>query len=251
MQVMDLTQNLIAELKLFGLQNALPQRLRQSQDESLGFEEFLNLILHDELQWRKNQRITRLLRSANLRLTASMEALDLSTSRGIDKTLINDLATCRFIKEATNILILGATGVGKTFFACALGNAACRNGFTTIFMRMNSLLEQLSLFRAKGSYLTLLKRLSNCELLLLDDFAIKPLTAQQFQDFYDILDERCESKSTIITSQVPAENWSEIISDPVTCEAITDRFVTRAIKIKMKGESFRKKKFCLKGGNND
>ena len=145
------------------------------------------------------------------------------------------------MQEGFNILIDGPTGVGKSYLASAIGQTACRHGHTAIFLRMNTLIEQTMLARVKGSYLTLLKKLASCELLILDDFGIKPLAPQQYQDLYDILDERSEGKSTIVTTQLPPENWGEVIGDPITCEAVTDRLVSRATSIHMKGDSYRKR----------
>lgn len=233
------TEMLSMELKLHGIRECLARRLKEAHDGGLGFEEFLSLLLQDELDHRRNARIKRLLRTAAFRLPASLESLDLQIPRGLDKKQIADLGGGRFIRDGLNILVLGPTGVGKTFLASAIGNAACRSGYSTLFFRMNTLIEQTTLARAKGTYLHLLRRLAAADLLVLDDFGIKPLQPQQYQDLYDILDERSEGKSTIITSQLPVTNWNEVIGDPVSCEAITDRLASRAIKLEMKGPSQR------------
>lgn len=191
---------------------------------------------------RKNAKIKRLISSASFRSSASPEAIELSENRGLDKKTISELSTCRFIDEGKNILILGATGVGKSYIATALGLAACRQRRSTIFLRMNTLIEKLSLARVSANYLNQLKKYSTCDLLILDDFGIKPLQPAHYQDFYDILEERFESKSTIITSQVPEQNWNEIIDDQVTCEAVTRRITEKAIRIQMKGDAYAKRK---------
>lgn len=242
MQLVDQTNNLLSELKLHGIRAELARRLKQAQDEALGHEDLLNLLLHDEAQHRKNMRIARLLKNAAFRQPASTESIDFTVSRGFDKKQIMDLAGGRFIRDGLSLLIFGPTGVGKTHLATAIGNGACRHGITTIFYRMNALIEQTTLARAKGTYLNLLRRLSTAELLILDDFGIKPLAPQQFQDLYDILDERGEGRSTIVTTQVPITNWSEVIADPVTCEAVTDRLVSRSVVIQMKGDSYRRRR---------
>lgn len=239
----------LTQLKLAGLQSTLGQRIREATDAGLGYEEFLNLCLFDEDQHRRNEKIRRLIRAAEFKCSASLEGIDFATSRNVDKKQVNDLATGRYIDSGVNILILGPTGVGKSFLASALGNAACRSGRSVIFCRMNTLAEKLTIARAQGSYLAYLKKLSKADLLILDDFGIKPLSPQQFQDLYDILDERFESKSTIITSQLPVPNWSEVIPDAVTLEAITDRIVSKSIKIDMRGDSYRSRRF-KKGGAN-
>lgn len=239
----------LSQLKLSGLQATLSQRIREASDAGLGYEDFLNLCLFDEEQHRQNERIRRLIRAAEFKCSASLEALDFATSRGLDKKQVNDLATGRYIESGINILILGPTGVGKSFIASALGNAACRSGKSVIFCRMNTLAEKLTISRAQGIYLTYLKKLSKVDLLILDDFGIKPLCPQQFQDFYDIMDERFESKSTIITSQLPVTNWAEVIPDAVTLEAITDRIISKSVKIDMRGDSYRSRRFKKAGAN--
>ena len=218
MKMEQSTETLLMDLKLQGMRGSLSQRLKQSAEADLGYEDFLSLLLQDELDYRRNARIQRLLKAATLRQAASLESLDLPTQRGLDKKQLADLGGGRFIREGLNILILGPTGVSKTFLASAVGNAACRAGHSTLFCRMNTLIEQTILARAKGTYLNLIRRLTTPDLLILDDFGIKPLLPQHYQDLYDILDERGEGKSTIVTSQLPVANWSEVIDDPVSCK---------------------------------
>lgn len=238
----NLIDTLLLQLKLHGMKENLTGRMKQALDEKLGPEDLLNLLLHDEAEYRKNARIARLLRAACFRTPGSLEAYDWSNPRGLDKKVIADLATCRYVHDGHAVIIMGPTGVGKSFVATALGNAACRHGYSTFFYRMNTLIEQLGLARAKGTYLNLVRKLGGCDLLVLDDLGIKPLSPQQYQDLYDILDERSEGRATIVTSQLPIANWSEVIGDPVTCEAITDRLAARAVKIQMRGESYRRQR---------
>lgn len=238
-------------LKLTGMRETYLVRAKQAREGDLTCEDFLGLMLQDELEFRRGSRIKRLLKRASFRQPASLEDLDLKLDRGLDKRQIKDIATCRFLDDGINILILGPTGVGKTHLASAIGNAACRQGHSTLFYRMNILVEQLLLARAKGTYLNLLKRLAACDLLILDDLGIKPLEPQHYQDLYDVIDERGEEKSTIVTSQLPIENWSEVIADPVTCEAITDRLSSVSIKLVMQGSSYRPKRTSRKGSQLD
>lgn len=240
--VSDVLVHQVTDLKMTGIRDCLPTRLQQARRDKLGHDDFLSLILQDEIDHRRSARIKRLLKRASLRHQGSLEEIDFAVNRGLDKALMNDMATCRFVLDGINAVILGPTGVGKTHLASALGNAACRQGHTTLFYRVNSLIEQFLLARAKGTYLNLLKRLAAADLLILDDFGIKPMEPQQYQDFYDVIDERGEDKATIVTSQVPIENWGEVIADPVTCEAITDRLTSVANKIIMKGSSYRPKR---------
>lgn len=242
MEVLRMTEDLLDDLRLQGIKQGLSSRLRLAQSEQSSMEEFLNLILHDERDFRHNAKIKRLTKRAAFKQTACLEGLDYSQKRGVDKRIISDLATGRFLKEGSNIMISGPTGVGKSYLATAIGNHMCRLGRSVGFFRMNSLIEKTHLERAKGTYLNLLKRLCAYDLIILDDFGIKPLEPSEYQDLYDMIDERGDEKSLIITTQIPAENWGEVIPDPVTCEAITDRIVAQALSIKMSGTSYREKR---------
>lgn len=227
------------ELSLKGVRENLSRRLKEALDNNLDYEGFMNLILFDEVQYRQNARRARLLKAAGFRTQASLEGLTYEKVRNFDKKQIQEIAKMRFIDDGTNILIFGATGVGKTYLATAIGNHVCRCGRSVMFVKMNLLLEKLALARAEGTYLNLLKKISVTDLLIVDDFGIKALTEQQFQDFYDVLGERESGKSTILTTQLPAENWNEVIQDPLVCEAISDRLTAQAIKLTVKGPSKR------------
>jgi DNA replication protein DnaC len=242
MEVLQMTENLLVDLKLYGMRSTFSERLKQATSSQASYEEFLNLVLHDEKEYRHAAKIKRLLNRAAFKQNASLESIDYGPKRGLTKTTINELATGRFVKEGTNILISGPTGVGKSFLANAIGNNLCRLGISVAFYRMNALIEKIHLERAKGTYINLLKKISAFDLIILDDFGIKPLEPQEYQDLYDIIDERGDQKSLIVTTQVSPENWSEVIPDPVTCEAITDRIVAQTMIIKMKGDSYRKKR---------
>ena len=238
-QPLNLTEQYLTELSFKGIRESLPIRVKEALDTDLSYEDFLNLILSDELQYRKNAKRQRLQRAAGFRTQASLEGITYEKVRNFDKKLIQEIATLRFLDEGINILLFGATGVGKTYLATAIGNHVCRNTRSTLFMKMNLLLEKMALARAEGSYLRFLKKVHRADLLIIDDFGIKSLSDQQFQDFYDILGEREENKPTILTTQLPAENWNEVIPDPLVCEAISDRLTARAIKIVVKGPSKR------------
>jgi DNA replication protein DnaC len=224
------------------MRETLTRRIQEALDSDLGYEDFLNLILFDENQYRQNARRTRLLKAAGFRSQASLEGITYEKVRNFDKKMIQEIAGLRFLDEGTNILMFGATGVGKTYLATAIGNHVCRCGRSVIFMKMNFLLEKLALARAEGTYLNFLKKIQVADLLIVDDFGIKPLTDQQYQDFYDVLGERESGKSTILTTQLPSENWNEVIQDLLVCEAISDRLTAQAIKLNVKGPSKRGEK---------
>lgn len=243
MEPINLAHDLLYQLKLHGIRENLGARVKQSLDQDISYEGFLNLLLHDEHSHRKAVRVKNLIKRASFRQHAHLEAFDFSISRGLDKKQIADLGTLRFLNDGLNLIISGPTGVGKSYLATAIGNHACRHSKSVIFFRLNTLIEKFSLERAKGTYLNMLKRLEAFDLMIIDDFGIKPLESRQYQDLFDLIDERSsEGKAFIITTQVPIENWGEIIDDPVICEAITDRLVSRSLKINMKGESYRGKR---------
>lgn len=242
MTTINTITNQLIELKLTGMRETFSVRSGQARKEQLSNEQLLSILLQDEIDHRRSARIKRLLKTASFRQKACLQEFDLKTARGLDGSTMNDLATSRFIDDGLNIVILGPTGVGKTYLSTAIGNNACKAGHSVLFFRLNSLIEQLVLARAKATYLNLLKRIAVVDVLILDDFGIKPLEPQHFQDLYDVLDERGEEKSTIVTTQVPVESWGEIIADPVSCEAITDRLVAVAIRLEMTGDSYRPKR---------
>ncbi len=243
MTFVNTTPDLLTELKLHGIREALPKRLEDLESQQWSPSEFLNVCLEDERLYRQNARLTRRLRDAGFPVAASLENLDLTVDRKLKRPLIRDMISASFVSQSRNILIAGPTGVGKTHLACALGQAACRQGFTTLFFSLNRLLEKIALTRAQGRYLSLLKKLTAISCLIIDDFGLRALTPQQLQDIYDLVDGRVETLTTIVTTQLPVENWSEILPDPVLCDAITDRIVQKAIMIEMEGESYRKKRF--------
>jgi DNA replication protein DnaC len=239
MHALNQTEQYLSSLSLKGIRESLSRRMKEALDQDLSYEDFLNTILFDEVQARQNARRQRLLKAAGFRTQASLEGLTFEKVRNLDKKQVNQIATLHFLNEGTNILIFGATGVGKTYLATAIGNHICRSGKSVLFWKMNVLLERLALARAEGAYLNLLKKISAADLIIVDDFGIKALSDQQYQDFYDVLGERESGKSTILTTQLPAENWNEVIQDPLVCEAVSDRLTAQAIKLNLKGPSKR------------
>lgn len=238
-----LTQPLLdklTQLRLPAFRAALEEQLHNPQYTELPFEDRLGLLVDRECTHRDNNRLQRRLRTARLPLPATIEDLDLSPSRGIDRRLVLQLAQAEWISRHLNILILGPTGVGKTFLASALAHSACRYNFTVRYLRTSRLLHQITLARADGSYPELLDTFARVQLLVLDDWLRDPLTRTQSQDLLEILDDRYGRASTMIATQVPVAEWHVRFPDPTIGDAILDRLVHNAYRLNLKGESRRK-----------
>ena len=240
-----LMQPTMEKLRLMQLRGMAAALARQSQDpemQALCFEERLGLLVDEEWTQRRNRALDRLLREAKLKLPACPEDLDHSPARGLDRALMRSLAACGFIREHQNVLVTGATGTGKTYVACALGNASCRQGLRTRYFRLGTLLRELTVSKGDGTYPGLMARLAKTELLILDDYGLAPLSTPEARDLLEVIDERVLTRSTVVASQLPLEHWHGAISDPTLADAILDRLIHHAHKIHLKGESMRKKK---------
>jgi len=238
-----LTQPLLdklSQLRLSAFRAALEEQLHHPQYADLPFEDRLGLLVDCECTHRDNNRLLRRLRAARLPLPATMEDLDLSASRGLDRRLVLHLAQGEWIHQHLNILILGPTGVGKTFLACALAHAACRHNFSVRYQRTSRLLQEITLSHADGSYPKLLDAFARVQLLVLDDWLRDPLTRSQSQDLLEILDDRYGRSSTLVATQVPIAEWHARFPDPTIGDAILDRLVHNAHRLTLKGESRRK-----------
>jgi DNA replication protein DnaC len=214
------------------------------QDENaqqLTFEEKLSLMVDRLWTWRQNLALERRLRYAKLRGNACVEDLDYRASRGLDRTLMRSLANdSGWVQRHENLFILGPTGVGKSFLACALAQKACRDGHLVLYTRAAALFRDLTLARADGSLRNLLARLSRVEVLIVDDWAMAPMQETERRDFWEICDERYQMRSTILTSQLPVAQWHEQIGDATLADGILDRLVHNAHRIELRGESMRK-----------
>lgn len=233
----------LKSLKLQGLLEALEEQQRTPPVQALSFEERLALLVDRERLWRENQRRTRLLRGARLKVVAaSIEDIDYKAARGLDKRQIATLATGEWIRRAQNLLITGATGSGKTWIACALAQQTCRQGRSVLYWRVPRLIEELRIAHGDGSYIRFLKTLSKASLIVLDDWGLAALSVQDRADLLEILDDRVSTGSTLIASQLPVEAWHAYLGEPTLADAILDRLVHQShrIELKVPGESMRK-----------
>ncbi len=212
---------------------------------SLSFEERFGLMADREMIERENRRLDSRLRKAKLRLQACMEDIDYVQPRGLDKSLIMSLASCAWIRNHNNVIIIGPTGAGKTYMACALTHKACLEGFSALYRRLPNLLGELAIAKEDGRYLKIMATYARADLLVLDDWGLNKLNLEQRLDLLELLEQRHGLKSTIVAAQVPMDHWHDIIGDPTLADAILDRLVHNAYKINLKGESMRKKKSGL------
>lgn len=232
----------LRRLRLHGMADAYAEQAGTRAADALSFDERLALLVDRERAGRDSRLLTNRLQRAHLRHTASMEDLDYSAARGLDKTVIRALARCAYIREHQNILIVGATGTGKTYLACALAHKACLEGFTARYERLSRLLESVQVARADGTYPKLMATLAKTDVLVLDDWGIAPIPGTGRNDLLEILDDRHGSRSTIVTSQLPVTEWYATIGDATLADAILDRVVHNAHRIVLTGDSMRKKR---------
>ena len=227
-------------MRLTGMAKGLRAQMESPEIHNLAFEDRLALIVDMEFMEREKRQLATRLKSAKMRQNAVLEDLDIKPSREIDRSLLASLSTCQWVKKNHNLLITGATGVGKTWLSCALAHTACRLGITAVYHRLPALMQDLDLARHDGRYKKVMKSLAKAELLILDDWGIAPMSPEQLRDLLEIIDERYHKASMLITSQLPVANWHEAFNDPTMADAILDRVLHNAYKIELKGDSMRK-----------
>ena len=227
-------------MKLNAMADAFREQSEQPETYELSFEDRFGLLVDRQWTWKEERRMKGLLSGAKLKINGCIEDIDYKTPRGLDKSVILRLAECDWIRHAQNVIITGATGVGKTYLACALANRACRMGYSAFYIRIPMLFQELAIARGDGSYPKTIKKMTRAKVLILDDLGLAPMTAPERRDLLEVIEDRHGLASTIVATQLPIENWHENIRDPTIADAILDRLIHNAYKINLKGDSMRK-----------
>lgn len=227
-------------LKLNAMATGLIDQRERPEYQALSFEERFGLLVDKELTERDNRRLERYLKQAKLRTNAVVEDIDFRRRRGLDRSQFLGLAEAGFVKSHHDVVVVGSTGLGKTYLACALANAAIRKGHTALYLRAPRMLEELSIARVDGRLQLLMARWARIEVLVCDDFLLRPLSADQAADVLEVIEDRCGLRSTIFTSQLPVALWHEALGDPTVADAIMDRVLERLHRVELEGESMRR-----------
>lgn len=240
--MMSQTLTQLKQLKLIGMAQALERQQEMPALQALPFDGRMAMVVDEEVNYRENRRLARILRDARLRFPAAcVENIDYSARRNLDRNLVASLSSCDWVRHHQSLLITGATGCGKTWLACAFANQAARKGFTVLYRRTPRLLEALEVAHGDGSLPRLRQQLAKAHILILDDWGMAPLSAMARSDLLEIIDDRVGCASTIVTSQLPVDAWHGYIGDPTLADAILDRLIHTAHRLPLKGDSLRKK----------
>ena len=232
----------LSEMKLFGMAEKYRELSEGSGLSTHTASDVLTQLVNYEYDRRRKNRVTALLKAAQIRIpTACIEEIDFSPTRNLKKDSLRELISCEFIDKHATVLISGACGTGKSYLACALANLACRNGYSASYYRVSRMLEYIASEKKMGDYLKALEKFGKVKLLILDDLGSTVMTKEQRNIFFEVIEERYLTATTIITSQLPLDSWYEVFEDPTTADAICDRLFHRTYKIQLKGESMRKK----------
>jgi DNA replication protein DnaC len=242
------TQERLRAMRLSGMAEAFATQMEDTGAAQLSFEERFSLMVDHEWLARQNRALQRRLKEARLGQQACIEDIDYKHQRGLDRALVKSLASSQWISSHHNLLISGPTGVGKSFLGCAFAHKAVRDGFTVLYSRASRLFQNLSLARGDGSLQALFRKIARTDVLVVDDWAMHPMSETERRDFLEICEERYERRSTVLTSQFPIAQWHKQIGDPTIADSILDRLVHNAYRIELNGESLRKAK-TSKGGS--
>jgi len=234
------TLDKLRAMNLMGMARALQEQMERTDYQALAFEERLGLMVDLEEQDRENRRLYRYLKAAKLRSNASLEDLDFHRVRGLDRSAVLALADARWVEAHHNVLVIGPTGIGKTYTACALAQAAIRRGHTALYLRAPRMLDELSVARVDGRLPRLLSAWARVEVLVIDDLGLQSLTNQQAADLLEVVEDRHQRHATIVTSQLPIKQWHEALGEPTIADAILDRLLSNSHRFELSGESLRR-----------
>ncbi|MDR2732463.1 MAG: IS21-like element helper ATPase IstB [Fibromonadaceae bacterium] len=237
----NLTLEKLRAMRLYGMHDAFKTSLENTLKEQMTQDQFIAHLVASEWDNRRNRAIERAIKAASFRYNAFMEEIDYSYERGLDRNQVERLAALEFVKENKNLFITGPTGTGKSYLATALGNKACRDGYRVLYASTAKLMSQLKIAKMKGTILADLKRIEKTELLILDDFAMQAFDSQARGIVMDIIEDRHQKQSTVITSQMPVKGWYDAIGEKTIADAILDRLVHHALRVELYGESIRKR----------
>ena len=240
----------LSNLHFYGMRRAFESTLETGKHLNYTNDEMINYLLDAEIDDRKTRKVDRAIRLARFRYKANIEDMIYDKGREIDKNQILRFAECEYIDRHENIIITGATGVGKSFVASALGNQACIHGYKAMYTSMAKLVAKIKMLKVDGSYLREITRMERVDLLVIDDFGLQPLDGPSRLSFLEIIEDRYEKKSTIITSQLPVDKWYDVIGEKTVADAILDRLVYSSHRIEIKGESLRSSKQIKKEEEN-
>ncbi len=234
------TMEKLYQMRLNTMAEAFREQVKSASMNDLSFEERFAMIVDSEWTFRENRKLKNRLKNARIRQNATVEDIDFRHPRGVDRSYLLSLATCQWIRNHQNLIVTGPTGIGKSYIADAIANKACREGLTTVCYRYPRLLREFELARVNGSYMKLLDKLAKIDLLVIDDFGLAPLSDNERRDLLEIMEDRHNTRSTLITSQYPVSDWHSLIGEPTIADAIMDRIVHNAHKLSLTGESMRK-----------
>ena len=226
-------------MKLYGMAEAFRAQAETPDMSQLSFEERFAMLVDQQWLWKENRALARRLSIAKLKERGVIEDINYQHPRGLDRKLIRTLSSSEWVRQKQNLLLIGPTGIGKSWLACALAHKACRDGFVVLHKRMNELFRELAIAHADGTIGRILLKFSRVDVLLLDDFAMAPLKDSERRDLLEICDDRYQRRSMILTSQLPVAHWHEQIGDPTIADSILDRLVHNAYRIELNGESMR------------